>query len=940
MVQIVTRRLFYLSAATTTLGVEGAQHAGQIALHAAFSLLLGLGTEISGTEGGKWLCYSALCGNVIAICTLSEIYDVFPGFLEGVERLVPLDIFLSLTALAGSNSVLAKLEIRNQHFASHVKSLRQSLDITAIALARLKAKAAPFLAGLVMAYCASAVSTAEPDVMADAIRTRNVEEILHAAEIRLGLVGLETGASLRSDALHYLSYFCDPMSAQLASKLVDSGAKLDYKLGMGSLSTLNRIKQAFGTAEWTEGRALARPSENPLLRAVNQANVSLAMALIDLHEIHGVPLVMPLLSLTKAASLHLSAVVGRLLSLGKQKPLLCNLQQADWAPGTVGLGAYPPEVISLLAEQITITTENVLGSCALLVMRPYGNIYFRRLAIHGRDAPRRETEVLEVILDALQDAGVDAWPAYFKCCLAWDLVNPLKAGMDRLRKAGCDPLPVMARVFSPKPLLKSCVTHRAYQCLQELVSNSTLLVQQDSIGLTALHTVAAADDRVALRILMNAGGRQLADIKSFNGESAIDFAVYSGNTDIATTIYDAEINTTAQSFSALRPSTARISTDTFVRLVLNWRRNRSVKLLDSLRWLFQNAPCCPLRARKMQPLSENDMRLAIADEVEGGGQDFPPVCPQDWEEIVTIWHEIISTPFCGPANQMSLDRLFLCELFARFPRHVSFVDCKGWTSLHLAVWNGHVAAVELLLALGVDVNSETDPRPGRPPHIRGLASFFPGRTALNLATEALMRSPPLAVESAGYAEIVEWGARLRAIIRLLARNGAASGSGAGKREVVAAERFTKPNVRVNFYGLQAIESRRQRITYSGVWPQTIINRTPSAVSEKDAVTWWSNSCPVTSDYFDGEYGVWPDLPWLGTVDEINERQEAEAAQVARLSGLIAAKRVLSTKSDIRVTANGSVCMFDTNEEIWWEETEWRETTAESMLDVEGLDLNK
>jgi hypothetical protein len=91
----------------TKLSAEGVQRTGRYALHIAFSFLLGLGTAINGIEGGRWLCLSALCGNIIAISTLTEIHDVFPEFLPGVEIRVPLDFFLSLTSLAGSNAARA-----------------------------------------------------------------------------------------------------------------------------------------------------------------------------------------------------------------------------------------------------------------------------------------------------------------------------------------------------------------------------------------------------------------------------------------------------------------------------------------------------------------------------------------------------------------------------------------------------------------------------------------------------------------------------------------------------------------------------------------------------------------------------------------------------------------------------------------------------------------
>lgn len=203
-------------------------------------------------------------------------------------------------------------------------------------------------------------------------------------------------------------------------------------------------------------------------------------------------------------------------------------------------------------------------------------------------------------------------------------------------------------------------------------------------------------------------------------------------------------------------------------VVDSWSITRLQSTFPLVRWILENTiedlPC--LVRRKLQLQFEKSVR-----------RREPPrtnkvVRMLHVEEDVVFWHELLDKPLLGPAADFRSAENMMALFFNKSPRSYEHVDGCGWVPLHYAAWNGSVAAVQLLLSIGVDINRQVQPG-----HEAACPLFenLVGRTPLSLAIYALYAKAPPSLIQGGIIEVRNWRARQNYIIELLARHGARSG---------------------------------------------------------------------------------------------------------------------------------------------------------------------
>ncbi|KAI0843798.1 hypothetical protein F5Y00DRAFT_267978 [Daldinia vernicosa] len=127
------------------------------------------------------------------------------------------------------------------------------------------------------------------------------------------------------------------------------------------------------------------------------------------------------------------------------------------------------------------------------------------------------------------------------------------------------------------------------------------------------------------------------------------------------------------------------------------------------------------------------------------------------------WMPLIARSQSGVPEHVDLDVQMARKLFEAFPDRLSYVDYSGKMAIHWVARHGHVGMLELLLAMGVGINTEA-----RDDNRTGL-------TALDLAKSALSDGPDIEIKTAGKAVISRWRRRLQETISLLESHGAELG---------------------------------------------------------------------------------------------------------------------------------------------------------------------
>lgn len=336
--------------------------------------------------------------------------------------------------------------------------------------------------------------------------------------------------------------------------------------------------------------------------------------------------------------------------------------------------------------------------------------------------------------------------------------------------------------------------------------------------------------------------------------------------------------------------------------VSNWSMTRSQSTLPLVRWILENTvedqPC--LARRKLQLPFEKSVR-----------RREPPrsnkVLQMRYvEEDVVFWHKLLDTPLLGPAADFRSAETMMALFFNKFPQSCEHVDGRGWAPLHYAAWNGSVAAVQLLLKTGVDINLQVQPghEAARP-----LFENLVGRTPLNLAIYALYAKAPLVIIQGGIVEVRHWRAQQNYIIELLARHGAQSGLLVTTQEMAFALRFTR--------GLQLllVDMTHAFRDYSdalffGKWPARLPNRHMVDLSDAFRVASHSGRATIMNtmgqDYFSEPYMFRIPKQWrdVYTEDENNAWIAYSEQYNYTTDKLKAIKRTLPEDWDVRIDENG------------------------------------
>ncbi|MCJ1389051.1 hypothetical protein MMC18_001905 [Xylographa bjoerkii] len=333
--------------------------------------------------------------------------------------------------------------------------------------------------------------------------------------------------------------------------------------------------------------------------------------------------------------------------------------------------------------------------------------------------------------------------------------------------------------------LQRCVYSESKECFDLMLDSFPNLIEaRNAKGLTVLHSATVWNDTHSVRRLLDMGADIFAH--SNNRSSPLFRALSWGNIEAANLI--SERCTDIEMDKLLGPDDVSGFT-ALGKLVSSWLSNRSRDMITAIKWIDK----------------------------KGGAFFYGDVPRRN-----PVWNQILGGLLPPLRNEAIMDTTVLKFLFDLFPDKLEYPGLDGRAPLHLAVWNGHLEAVEFLLLRGVNVNLETIHSTLANENYAG--SFYQGRTALNIA---ILRTKAVAlpdiVIAGGVIEIRRWRENMQQIIAVLLAKGAHSGSGADLGSQLDALRLTHPSIasHVVVSSIKNPEPPEDHHTWWGEWPEKL-----------------------------------------------------------------------------------------------------------------------
>ena len=459
----------------------------------------------------------------------------------------------------------------------------------------------------------------------------------------------------------------------------------------------------------------------PLLWAVLRNAIKLALVLLEMHVQHDIPAEDAETVFILAAALHNFELLENLFNLQRINPQFFRF---DFL-GSSGEDALLPELLILAGNR-----QNLY------------RVFQRR--IHGKNFRSAQWKTLNILLSEGADPTITIPFGNQGFCNAItnDDDTALRVFIQHIHARRRDPLSFFTTPqtfpgdsFQPNALQR-CIYSGAKECFKVILEMvPDLLEKRNARGLTALHSASVQEDTFYLRKLLEYGSNVVVYGK--DGSSPLVLAVLTGNIEAANLI--AERCSSPELETLLGPSPFYSGCTMIGNLLANWLSRRSMKVIEGVKWVHAKGGSC------------------FFSHVPGN---------QPAWNVVLNWREPVLE------SRALLDAKLLEVLFQMFPDKLEWQDFDGMAPLHVAVWNGNIRALKLLIDMGVNINQKTIKVP--------VSGGVPvGLTARNIAldrSKAVLL--PDDVRAGGVHEINKWTQKMKDIVTMLLSHGGRTGNGA------------------------------------------------------------------------------------------------------------------------------------------------------------------
>jgi len=685
-----------------------------LAFHICISYFLGVGTEVDEAMGLKWLCVSALGGHPAALVLAPLMHRSCHsrGDYGGPWRLLTVIGALITRSSDSLNLLRDEHPVLYQAVLNVIKS--RPLKI------RDKEHGGWHFYETLFRYCKAQDRKPSLMTLEEAIKSRNSEIVRNLLETGADASVIVEGPGL----MHYLSWIEDSDAASLAPLLFANGARLDV----------------LATDEENLDPLIAI-SGTPLLWAVLRNSHKFACVLLDMHVQHNITAEDAEMVFILAAAFHNFELLEHLFKLHR---LHSHFFRLDFL-GSSGEDALLPELLTSAGNRHNLY-----------------RIFQRR--IHGANFRSAQRKTLKILLlegaDPTIPFGNQGWNHFVNAITNDDEIG-LRVFIDHIRARHRDPVSFFnnPQTFSGDTCqpntLQICIYSGAKQCFKVILEMFPDLVEKrNARSLTALHSASILEDTFYLKKLLEHGAKVVVYGK--DGSTPLAIALCTGNIEAANLI--AERCSSSELEELLGPSAMLEGCTMIGNLVGNWLSRRSMKVIESVKWVHAKGGSC------------------FFSRVPGNRPAWNVVL--DWREPVLERHAL-------------LDAKLLEVLFQMFPDKLEWQEFDGMAPIHVAAWNGNVHALKLLIDMGVNINQETI-------KVRVPKGVPVGLTALNIALDrskaALL---PDDVRAGGINEISKWKGKMEDIVTmLLSRGGCRSGDGADWRQHLEVLGRTIPGVHV------------------------------------------------------------------------------------------------------------------------------------------------
>ncbi|TRX91985.1 hypothetical protein FHL15_007082 [Xylaria flabelliformis] len=630
---------------------------------------------------------SALCGSIKSINFAAMIST-------DTDTSFPVRLCLSVAALLHSEPALQKLstdwpdhfrivmEIIQGHRLIYETAREWNDDTLSFLLSALELYSKPY-----------------PSVVPENSLERSlaVGAVLEIKQILGGTIVTQDTDRIIPKILCELTHLVDADAAELANTAFERGAKLDilvpYTTQPGALGEIPSVPLDY---------------HSPLSWAIRRGKPRLALSIFCLHVGSGTPI----LDFPKALSLsfrYLQPELGdALLNLSHQNQGLC-------------LGnPHPSRSIEVPLHHLVTLTTSRCHSAEL-----------ERRAMHGNELESNYQECLEILLN--EDIGstddINIGSLLFKA-LGWDDVILLKllSRNSRLAPFVCDLVTNFGLIKYykdietwPLVLATGCIYKNAPRCFEFIVEEFPNLVfeRDQAHGLTLLfHACRLSSNTEFVRLLLERGALETATVCWSIHTNPLYCALSQGH------LLAADLIASWYTENDLMTQLSRDEdgNSIFHSLISDWRRNRGIGDINSLRWVINH-----------------------------GGAHFNG--PNDFPNWILFFSHL------RPSNlHEQLYQKEILELLLKLDIFRSRVDDsnKGMPLLHLLTHGGHVEAIEVLLHHEVDINIKNEN----------------GYTALDVAmfyTVSGNTFPNIA--AGGRIELDKWQRGMKRIVSLLRQRG-------------------------------------------------------------------------------------------------------------------------------------------------------------------------
>jgi len=712
------------------------RHLSRIAFQVAFCYYHRLGTLPDDAEALKWLQVSAIGGNAIALSHVSIICES-PTSLGSTGQQDRVGEVLAATGILLAASLQKDMSISRSRSLEVLKKTYPDTYLQVINV--IQWKEVPQHTPTSIRFGIQSIS-AWLDAESTQLSRPTMLMALTHGNAPLAHTLLDSDEDFgRTDEnsfglMYYLIFLEDIDAARLASRIFERGAKLDLPCRLIGEDAMDG---------------------SVLCCAIRGGLVKLAIAVLNLHEQHDVPIVHDMWVLSMAVMMHDPRTLYVMWTLAERKPRLSP--HITWLRSGKQRTRQIRRIVPIHGEisetwssdgshedfdydDLVITAMTDTHQVAIL--RRSNNMQYSKTAkwvtvvlllnlrITFRHVPNLESDPVT------------------KYALKQDDHAVLTLLMSATEYSGeCLDVFLLLTIASHAPMCFHAI-------LQFIADKPDLLfaLSPTHTRLTALQVAVRNEDPRYTHQLLHHGANPTHEYRRPESGvlwSALARALTSGRVDNAEALY---AHYTVQQ----RKDLWRAQRDgvTFVALILaEWKLTRNPSLFESLRWVA----------------SKDSKRGAYFYTADNSNKSFP------------AWNLLLRTPMALRQSDRLLDKRMMMLLIEMFPMRSNRLE-EGVAPIHWAALFGQLEIVEALVSDGADVCLETGPE-----------FAMPGKTAFDFCVDRVNHAPPK-IKQAGGMAVNLWSLRIKALMSYLLREGATNGSKCSVNQMTTLQSMSLDNV--------------------------------------------------------------------------------------------------------------------------------------------------